>query len=102
MNPPAVATALRVIATAVERGLVLDKPIGVIVYGTQLSPAELRWLIAGMDAGIRVTDLATAGPVGEDKEIAGYLLGRVYRVVVRKNRLAELHDILRAPAVPTP
>lgn len=42
--------------------------------------------------------IRVAGIHGEDREIVGYLLGRVYRVQVKKLRLAELNDLLYAPA----
>ena len=90
-------SALRVLAEAVKQGLVMDRPRGVIVYGRGLAPVELRWLVEGMDT-VTVKPLATPGVQGEEREIVGYVLGRVYRIEVRTARLAELHDVLRTPA----
>ncbi len=93
-----IATALRVLGTAVARGeLVASYPRGVIVYGHGLAPSELRWLVAALN-DVDVVPLDRAGPKGEDREIVGWLLGRFLRIRIRKSRLAELHDILRAPA----
>lgn len=92
-----IATACRVLGTAVQRDIVLSRPRGVIIYGRLLAPSELRWLVEGLET-LDVVHLAQAGLQGEDKEIVGYLLGRVLRIQVRQARLAELHDVLRAAA----
>lgn len=89
--------ALRVVAEAVKRDLAVDQTKGVIIYGRGLAPIELRWLVEGMET-IDVQPLPLPGPQGEEREIIGYLLGRVYRIHVKRQRLAELNDILHAPA----
>lgn len=91
------AVALRVLASAVKRDLIVSRVSGVAIYGGQLGPSELRWLVEGLDTAT-VHNLAVASADGEDREIVGYILGRVYRVYVQKRRLAELHNILRAAA----
>jgi hypothetical protein len=89
--------ALRVVAEALQRELVVDRPTGVVIYGRNLAPCELRWLVEGMQMR-DVQPLDLSGPKGEDREIVGYILGRAYRVHVKHQRLAELNDVLRAPA----
>lgn len=100
MNCEAVGMAVRVLGTAVLRGLVVDRPAGVIVYSRALELQELRWLVDGMDA-TQTTALAEVGPGGEDIEVAGTILGRVYRLHISRVRHAELTAPLRrrAPAV---
>ena len=89
--------AIRVVAEAVKRELVVDHPGGVVIYGRGLAPVELRWIVEGLST-VDVQPLSLAGPKGEDREIIGYLLGRVYRIHVKQLRLAELNDVLHAPA----
>lgn len=87
--------AFRVLGDCVKRSLVIDNWSTVVVYGRTLGPTELRWLVEAMTM-VTVNVLDTAGPQGEDREIGGYLLGsQLYCIHVRKDRLAELHDILR-------
>ena len=74
----ATATALRVLASAVERGYVVDRPSCADIAGRQLQPIEVYWLADGMPD-------ATLGPIpdarqGEDMQLIGTLLGRVVRV----------------------
>lgn len=94
MNVEAVGTALRVLGHAVQRGLVVDRPGGVVVYARQLEPAEIRWLYLGMD-GPAVEDLPLVGARGEDVQIVGAILGRVYRVALRAEEHAGLLADLR-------
>jgi hypothetical protein len=89
--------AIRVVAEAVKRDLAVDQPKGVVLYGRGLAPVELRWLVEGMEM-VDVQPLALAGPNGEDREIVGYVLGRIFRIHVKRQRLAELNDVLHAPA----
>jgi hypothetical protein len=93
------AVALRVLADCTKRGLVAANPSGVLVYGRQLSPIELRWLVEGLEAAT-VDDLAvTVDGQMEDKEISGFVYGQwLLRIAIPKRRAAELHDILRRPA----
>lgn len=91
------ATALRVLASAYQRDLVISRVSGVAIYAGKLGPIELRWIVEGLETPT-VHPLAVISEDGEDREIVGYLLGRVYRVYIQKRRLAELHDVLRAAA----
>lgn len=94
------AVAFRVLADCVKRSLVVDTFSVVLIYGRTLGPVELRWLVEAMTL-VTVNVLHTAGPRGEDREIVGHLLGaQVYRIQLRKDRLAELHDVLRAAKAP--
>lgn len=91
------AVALRVLADCTKRSLVTANPSGVLVYGRQLAPIELRWLVEGLEMAT-VADLAvTVEGQAEDKEISGFVFGQwLLRIAIPKRRLAELHDILRA------
>ena len=81
MSPAAVATALRVVATAVLAELVVNRPSIVDIYGRGLEPSEIRWLLDGMpDAQMAVIPDAPAGD--EDMQLVGTLLGRPYRVLL--------------------
>ena len=93
MTGKATASALRVLAVAAERELLVDRPKGVIVYARSLEPIERRWLVDGMDC-TAVHQLTVHGIHGEDQEIVGYVLGRVYRVQLRRADV----DALLAPA----
>jgi hypothetical protein len=89
MNADAVGMAMRVLGTAVLRGVVVNRPAGVVVYSRELEMQELRWLIGGMDA-TQTTMLPLPGPGGEEIEVAGTILGRVYRLHISRVRHAEL------------
>lgn len=89
MNVEAVGMAVRVLGTAVLRGLVVNRPAGVVVYSRALEMQELRWLVGGMDA-TQTTTLPLPGPGGEEIEVAGTILGRVYRLHISRVRHAEL------------
>lgn len=89
MNVEAVGMAVRVLGTAVLRGLVVNRPAGVVVYSRALETQELRWLVGGMDA-TQTTTLPLPGPGGEEIEVAGMILGRVYRLHISRVRHAEL------------
>jgi hypothetical protein len=89
VNTEAVGMAVRVLGAAVLRDLVIDKPTGVIVYSRALEMQELRWLVSGMDATQTAT-LPEVGPGGEEIEVAGTILGRVYRLHISRVRHAEL------------
>lgn len=90
--------AVRVLGTAILRGLVVDKPAGVIIYSRALEMQELRWLVIGMDA-TQTTTLPEVGLGGEEIEVAGTILGRVYRLHISRVRHTELTASRhRAPA----
>lgn len=93
MNAAAVATALRVLATAVAAEVVVDRPSAVEVYGRGLAPSEVRWLLDGMpDATLDV--IHGASPDGENMQLVGTLVGRVVRVLlVGRNHAGLIGDL---------
>lgn len=93
MKTEKIGMAIRVVGTAVLRGLVVDRPAGVIVYGRDLDMREIRWLVDGMDA-TQETELPQGGPAGERIEIAGTILGRLYRLHLTLERVAELRGLV--------
>lgn len=88
MDTERVGMAVRVIGAAVLRGLVIDEHKSVRIYGRTLDVRELMWLIDGM-GGIAETRPPNA-PHAEAVEIAGTILGRVYRLVLTERRYGEL------------
>lgn len=105
MNTDAVATALRVLGTAVSRDLVVDRPTSVIIYGRKLEPSEISWLFRGM-TGVAIEQLTRSAGVTfvEDVQIVGTILGREYRVLLFEvdvpHLLASLRIELAARARP--
>jgi hypothetical protein len=98
VNPAALASALRVLAVAAERELLLDLPKAVVVYGRTLHVRELEWLIAGLGA-THAAPLAERGPTGETYEISGVLLGRLVKVQLTEDRYADLNAARRRVGV---
>lgn len=81
MNAKAVATALRVLASAAERELLVDRPTCLDVYGRTLEPVEVRWLLDGMpDATL--AHIPDASAFAEDMQLVGTLVGRTVRVLL--------------------
>jgi hypothetical protein len=98
VNAKTTSTALRVLATAAEQGLLIDRPSCLDVYGAELAPTEVRWLLDGMpDAQLTTIPNAQAG--GEDMQLVGTLVGRVVRVLLVSRRKAGLIGDLAARAV---
>lgn len=89
VRPAATASALRVLAVAAERELLISHPRSVVIYGRTLDLRELRWLIDGMDTR-RTGVLDERGPSGETREITGTILGRLVRVQVPERVFADL------------
>ena len=89
MNVEAVGMAVRVLGTAILRGLVVDLPKSTVVYGKTLHLRELEWLIAGMGV-TRTTALADRGPNGETCEISGVLLSGLVRLQLTEERHVDL------------
>lgn len=88
------ATALRVLATAVSRGLVTDRPesVDVRAHGLKegLEPAEVRWLFLGLcDARIEMLPATTTRYL-EDVQICGLLLGWPVRILLVGRQFAGL------------
>lgn len=92
MNAQRVGVALRVLGSAAARDLVVNRPLGVIVYARSLDPIEVRWLVLGMDAA-EAAPLANAGVHGEDVEVRGTILGRVYRLFLHSDALDTVADL---------
>lgn len=91
MSPADIATALRVLASAVQRELVLDTPRAVIVYARTLEPSEITWLFRGMPAPV-IAPVSRGEQLIEDVQISGTILGRVVRVLL----LGETKQVLLA------
>lgn len=89
--------AVRVIGTAVLRGLVVDNPSSVVIYGRTLETTEIRWLFNGMTSPTIDALPYVGGRKGvvEDTQIVGVVLGREYRIVVLASTVEGLLADLR-------
>ena len=94
----ATATAVRVVACAVEREVIVDRPTCLDIYGRSLSPVEISWLLDGMpDATLSAIPDAPAG--GEDMQLVGTLVGRMVRVLLAgRERPGVVGDLAQALA----
>lgn len=100
MTPAAVATALRVLGTAVAAGAVVDRPSVLDVYGARIAPREVHWIAEGMTGADLGPIPGARGP--EDMQLTGAVAGRTVRVLlVSRVHAGLIGDLAQALAART-